>query len=51
MCCQVEVREEDVGWIYGIYTCRAINKMGSTNWEIDMREERGDPGNNSYIYT
>ena len=35
--CQVKVREEDEGWIYGMYTCRSTNKMGSADWPIDLK--------------
>ena len=34
---QVKVREEDEGWIYGMYTCRSGNKMGSADWEIELK--------------
>ena len=34
---QVKVREEDEGWIYGMYMCRSGNKMGSADWEIELK--------------
>ncbi|KAI0221197.1 Fasciclin-2 [Lamellibrachia satsuma] len=37
---QVKVREEDEGWIYGMYTCRSGNKMGSADWEIELKRAR-----------
>lgn len=37
---QVKVREEDEGWIYGLYTCRSSNKMGSTDWSIELKRAR-----------
>ena len=47
---QVRIREEDEGWIYGMYTCRAINKMGSTDYEIELRRARKRLGCHSDLY-
>ncbi|KAI0225019.1 hypothetical protein LSAT2_023992 [Lamellibrachia satsuma] len=36
---QVTVPKVDEGWIYGDYTCRATNMMGSYDWRVHLGKE------------
>ena len=35
---QVHVWKQHEWWVFGTYTCRAINKMGSADWPIELKK-------------